>query len=31
MRRMVTFKANSEPSTEELHSMGGPRLMLDCI
>jgi len=28
---MGTFKANSGPSTEELHSMGGPRFMLDCI
>lgn len=29
MRRMGTFKANSGPSTEELHSMDGPRFMLD--
>jgi len=28
---MGTFKANSGPSTEELHSMDGPRFMLDCI
>ena len=31
MRRMGTFKANSGPSTEELHSMDDPRFMLDCI
>lgn len=31
MLRMGTFKANSGPSTEELHSMGGPRFMLDYI
>ena len=31
MRRMGTFKANSGPSTEEPHSMGGSRFMLDCI
>ena len=31
MRRMGTFKADSGPSTEEPHSMDGPRFMLDCI
>jgi len=31
MHRMGTFKADSGPSTEEPHSMDGPRFMLDCI